>query len=110
MKIDLKKQKIYDMILLEIYILMKRWQNHLKKLALNRYQRQNGVSMQIIKLSVGDRILMKKKHPCSADIFQVMRVGSDVRVKCEGCGRDMTFQRESLEKMIKRVIATEDKG
>ena len=61
--------------------------------------------MQIIKFSVGDRLLMKKKHPCGADTFSVMRTGSDVRIKCDGCGRDMTFPRESVEKMIKRVIA-----
>ena len=66
--------------------------------------------MQIIRLAVGDRILMKKKHPCSADIFQVIRVGSDVRVKCTGCGRDMTFQRESFEKMIKKVLGTDEEG
>lgn len=66
--------------------------------------------MQIIRLAVGDRILMKKKHPCSADIFQVIRVGSDVRVKCTGCGRDMTFQREAFEKMIKKVLGTDEEG
>ena len=69
---------------------------------------KNGVTMQIIKLSVGDRILMKKKHPCSCDVFQIMRVGSDVRVLCTGCGRDMTIPRESLEKMIKRVISQDE--
>ena len=60
--------------------------------------------MQIIKLSPGDKILMKKKHPCSSDIFSVARVGSDVRIICEGCRRDLTLPRESLEKMIKKVI------
>jgi len=60
--------------------------------------------MQIIRFSVGDRLLMKKKHPCGSDIFSVLRTGSDVRIKCNGCGRDMTLSRESVEKMIKRVI------
>ena len=64
--------------------------------------------MEIIRLSVGDRILMKKKHPCSADIFQVLRVGSDVRVKCTGCGRDMTLPRVSIEKMIKKVLSSDE--
>ena len=63
--------------------------------------------MEVIKFSVGDRILMKKKHPCSADIFEVLRVGSDIRVKCTGCGRDLTLPRVSLEKMIKRVLSDE---
>ena len=60
--------------------------------------------MQKIILSVGDLVQMKKKHPCSADIFKVARVGSDVRIICTGCERDITLPRESLEKMIKKVI------
>ena len=59
--------------------------------------------MDIIKFSVGDRLIMKKKHPCSSDCFRVMRIGSDVRISCCGCGRDLTLHRQSLEKMIKRV-------
>lgn len=60
--------------------------------------------MSIIKLSVGDKIVMKKKHPCSSDIFTVARLGSDIRIICSGCGRDLTLPRESLEKMIKKVV------
>ena len=60
--------------------------------------------MQTLKLIVGDRIQMKKRHPCSSDFFKIMRVGSDVRIVCEGCGRDLTLPRESIEKMIKKVI------
>lgn len=59
--------------------------------------------MQIIRFSVGDRLVMKKKHPCQSNVFTVLRIGSDVRVVCTGCGRDMTLPRVSLEKMIKRV-------
>lgn len=61
--------------------------------------------MAIIKFDVGDRLVMKKKHPCSSDIFTVLRLGSDVRIQCAGCGRDLTLEREKLEKMIKKVIA-----
>ena len=56
-----------------------------------------------LKFNVGDVLLMKKKHPCSSDLFKVARLGSDVRIICQGCGRDLTVQRDSLEKMIKRV-------
>ncbi len=59
--------------------------------------------MTPLKFSVGDRLLMKKKHPCSSDTFKVARVGSDVRIICCGCGRDLTLPREAVEKMIKKV-------
>jgi len=60
--------------------------------------------MPIIPFKIGDMLVLKKKHPCSSDIFKVMRVGSDIRIICDGCGRDLMLPREKLEKMIKRVI------
>ena len=66
--------------------------------------------MAIIHFSVGDRLILKKKHPCSSDVFKVMRGGSDVHIICDKCGRDLTIPREKLEKMIKRVITEENNG
>ena len=61
----------------------------------------------IIRFDTNDKLRLKKKHPCGTDIFTVARCGSDVRIVCDGCGRDLTIARESLEKMIKTVIATQ---
>ena len=60
--------------------------------------------MAIIQFSVGDRLVMKKKHPCGTDTFRVARCGSDIRLICIGCGRDLTMERVRVEKSIKRVI------
>ena len=60
--------------------------------------------MAIITFSVGDVIIAKKKHPCSSEQFTVMRVGSDIRLVCCGCGRDMTLPRITVEKMTKKII------
>lgn len=57
-----------------------------------------------MKLSAGDLLVMKKPHPCGGNTFRVLRVGSDVRIVCEKCGRDVTLGREKLEKSVKRVI------
>lgn len=59
---------------------------------------------KIIKMSLGDTLEMKKAHPCGDNRMKVLRVGSDIRIKCEGCGRDVTVARIKLEKNIKRVI------
>lgn len=61
--------------------------------------------MQIPRFAQGDILHMKKKHPCGDERFRVLRTGSDVRVRCEGCGRDMTFSRIAIEKMIRKVEA-----
>ena len=66
--------------------------------------------MQILRFAQGDILRMKKKHPCGDERFRVLRTGSDVRVRCEGCGRDMTLSRIALEKMIRKVeTAKEEK-
>lgn len=58
----------------------------------------------IINFDLKDKLQLKKKHPCGTDVFTVVRLGSDVRIICDGCGRDLTLGRESLEKMIKKVL------
>ena len=60
--------------------------------------------MNILKFNVGDTLEMKKSHPCGGQKFLVLRTGSDIRVKCLTCERDMTLPRVKLEKNIKRVF------
>ena len=66
--------------------------------------------MKIIHFEVGDVLHLKKPHPCSSHTFKVLRIGSDIRILCTGCKRDMTVSREKLEKSIKKVESqkTED--
>ncbi len=64
--------------------------------------------MKIVRFSAGDTLIMKKSHPCGENKFKVMRAGSDVRVVCLGCGRDVTVDRMKLEKNIKTVIYAEE--
>ncbi len=59
--------------------------------------------MKILKIEVGDTLELKKPHPCSSKQMRVLRVGSDLRLLCLGCGRDMTLPRIKVEKMIKKI-------
>ena len=63
--------------------------------------------ISIPKFSVGDTLEMKKNHPCGAKTFRVLRTGTDVRIQCTGCGRDVTVERLKLEKSIKKIIPLE---
>ncbi|MDR3072687.1 MAG: DUF951 domain-containing protein [Clostridiales Family XIII bacterium] len=55
-------------------------------------------------LKDGDRLELRKQHPCGGKIFEVCRIGMDVRLKCETCGADIHLLRRDLEKRIKRKI------
>ena len=35
-------------------------------------------------IAVGDIIQTRKKHPCGASSFEVLRVGMDFRIRCTG--------------------------
>lgn len=63
--------------------------------------------MEIKSFKTGDVLVMKKNHPCGTNRFRVFRTGSDIRLKCEGCGRDMTVRREKIEKSIKEIYSAE---
>ena len=59
---------------------------------------------EIMDIKVGDRLLMKKKHPCGADTFTVLRIGMDFRIRCDGCGREVMVPRVKAEKSLKKII------
>lgn len=54
-------------------------------------------------IRVGDVLTMKKKHPCGADSWLVLRAGMDFRLRCQGCGHEILIPRPKAEKGIKKV-------
>lgn len=56
-----------------------------------------------MKIEVGDRLLMKKPHPCGKKLFTVLRVGMDFKLKCDNCGREVMIPRAKAEKNIKEI-------
>lgn len=55
-------------------------------------------------IRIGDKLLMKKKHPCGNDVFTVTRIGMDFRLKCDGCGHEVMIPRVKAEKGLKKII------
>lgn len=53
---------------------------------------------------LGDRVMMKKEHPCGCGTWQVIRIGADIKIKCEGCGRIVMLDRQTFEKRLKKVL------
>ena len=55
-------------------------------------------------VQVGDVIQTKKQHPCGSNRFDVLRVGMDFKIRCQGCGREVMLPRVKIEKNIKKVL------
>ncbi len=61
-----------------------------------------------MEIHVGDRLLMKKGHPCGSKEWLVLRVGMDFRMRCCGCGHEIMAARSKIEKNIKSVLREEE--
>ena len=59
-------------------------------------------------INVGDRLEMKKQHPCGGNVFLVRRVGADFKIVCEKCGREVMIPRSKAEKSIKKILSGEN--
>jgi hypothetical protein len=44
---------------------------------------------------------LRKPHPCGGYDWTVTRLGADIGLKCESCGRYVMLTRRELEKRIK---------
>ena len=66
--------------------------------------RRHTLALPGVDIAVGDTILTRKKHPCGASSFEVLRVGMDFKIRCTGCGREVMLPRAKIEKNIKKVV------
>lgn len=53
---------------------------------------------------LGDIIQTKKVHPCGSNQWEIIRVGMDFKMKCQGCGRVVMLPRPKFQKSVKKLI------
>jgi len=61
-----------------------------------------------MEIRLDDTVVMKKPHPCGESRFAVLRTGMDIKLRCEGCGREVMLPRQKAEKQIKSIIRKEE--
>ncbi|POZ54476.1 hypothetical protein LYSIN_03811 [Lysinibacillus sphaericus] len=61
-------------------------------------------NMEAKKFDLNDIVEMKKQHPCGTNEWKIIRMGADVRIKCEGCQHSVMIPRREFEKKMKKVI------
>lgn len=55
-------------------------------------------------IQVGDVVKLKKQHPCGSSLWEVLRIGMDFRLKCQGCGHQIMIPRKQVEKNLRQLI------
>lgn len=58
-------------------------------------------------VTVGDLVELRKLHPCGSRAWVVTRIGADIGIKCQGCGRHVMLTRRDYFKSVKKVLAHE---
>lgn len=59
-------------------------------------------------LRLHDLVELKKPHPCGSTRWEILRVGMDIKLRCQGCGHELMLPRSKAEKSIRRVLAKEE--
>lgn len=57
------------------------------------------------KIDIGTTVIMKKGHPCGENLWEVIRLGADIKMKCLGCGRIVMLPRVEFNKKVKKVVS-----
>lgn len=50
-------------------------------------------------------VMMKKEHPCGSNEWIITRIGADIKIKCQKCGRSIMMPRIEFNKKMKKVIS-----
>ncbi len=62
----------------------------------------------VLELYLGDILRLQRRHPCGGDTWLVDRLGADIGLRCESCGRHVLVARPSLERRITTFVRRGD--
>ncbi len=62
------------------------------------------VNSEPIPFTVGDVVRLRKLHPCGGLDWTVVRLGADIGVKCQTCGRRVLLPRRDLERRMRLFV------
>ena len=63
-----------------------------------------------VDIRVGQRVRLRKVHPCGGFDWEVGRVGADIGLVCLTCGRRVMIPRSKFEKRLKAILPETEDG
>jgi hypothetical protein len=52
----------------------------------------------VVQFRLGDRVRLMKPHPCGSHEWEVVRLGADIGLVCDGCGHRILMDRLDVER------------
>lgn len=56
------------------------------------------------KYDLGTKVIMKKNHPCGTNLWEIVRLGADIKIKCTGCSHCVMIPRIEFNKKLKKIV------
>jgi len=57
-----------------------------------------------IEFRIHDLVRLRKPHPCGGYDWKVTRLGADIGLRCQNCGRHILLERITLEKRLRSFL------
>jgi hypothetical protein len=55
-------------------------------------------------IRLGDQVRMRKPHPCGSAEWEVVRLGADIGIRCNGCSRRVLLPRSQFMRQVKTLL------
>jgi len=65
---------------------------------------------QPLDLRIGDRLRLRKEHPCGSRDWEVVRLGADIGLVCDGCGHRILMDRLDVERRFSEYLGRGPEG
>jgi hypothetical protein len=62
----------------------------------------------VLEVYLGDVVRLRRAHPCGSSEWLVDRLGADIGLRCQGCGRHVLLERRVLESRLDGFVSRGD--
>ncbi len=62
----------------------------------------------VLPLLLGDVIRLRRRHPCGGDTWLLDRLGADIGLRCQTCGRHVLLERRRVERRLVEFVSRGD--
>ena len=61
-----------------------------------------------LELFLGDIVRLRRPHPCGGSEWLVDRLGADIGLRCQQCGRHVLVERRTVERRLAGFVSRGD--
>jgi hypothetical protein len=62
----------------------------------------------VLSVLLGDVVRLRRTHPCGGTTWLVDRLGADIGLRCQTCGRHVLLERRTLESRLVEFMSRGD--